>query len=302
MSDHHGFSTLPDQIFIDIPVRFVPLFCCQGIYAGQDMLISLIHTISREMFNGNSHITGIRAFHIGRSKVQHLLRITAKGAHIGDRVMKIIIDIHNRSKRPVQPYGSAFPAGGQTHAIAILRIICGCNSHRFTKRCSFKGKSVPSGFGIGCQKERDFCTVLQHLVGFPDILRRVRSVHQTTHTDILRQMFQYLRVITESHRAEYLTTFFFQTHILPCIFHPLFCLIGQKKRIFLHMDLCHCLLIFFLKIFSQEIRRATAPRMAVAIHNRATIWGLLCIFRIVQLPERVRSLIQHTAPVAFQFI
>ena len=42
--------------------------------------------------------------------------------------------------------------------------------------------------------------------------------------------------------------------------------------------------------------------MTVAVYNAASIWRLCRIFRIVELPESIRTVIDHAAPVIFHII
>ena len=54
-----------------------------------------------------------------------------------------------------------------------------------------------------------------------------------------------------------------------------------------------------VKIFSQKISRSAAPCVAVAVDNAASIWRFCRIFRIIKLPECIRTVAYHSAPVIF---
>ena len=51
--------------------------------------------------------------------------------------------------------------------------------------------------------------------------------------------------------------------------------------------------------FSKKIRRRTAPCVAVAVDNAASIWRFCRIFRIIKFPECIRTVAYHSAPVIF---
>ena len=56
------------------------------------------------------------------------------------------------------------------------------------------------------------------------------------------------------------------------------------------------------KEFAQEVGGSAAPGMAIAIDDGATVGGFVGVLRIIRLPEGVRTLIRHTAPVGAQHI
>ena len=107
-----------------------------------------IHPIGWKMFDSNSHTAFICSLHIFQGKIQHLLWITSKSSYIGNGIVKIIINIHNRRKRPVQPQSCTLFAGGISHSVSIFRIICSRHCHRFSEGSSLIGKSVSACFRI----------------------------------------------------------------------------------------------------------------------------------------------------------
>ena len=58
-------------------------------------------------------------------------------------------------------------------------------------------------------------------------------------------------------------------------------------------------LLASVKIFSEKISRSAAPCVAVAVDNAASIWRFCRIFRIIKLPECIRTVAYHSAPVIF---
>ena len=148
MPYHHGLRTFLYQIPINISIGFIPFFCRKRINTCKNMLISFIHPISWKMFDSNSHTAFICSLHIFQGKIQHLLWITSKSSYIGNWIVKIIINIHNRRKRPVQPQSCTLFAGGISHSVSIFRIICSRHCHRFSEGSSLIGKSVSACFRI----------------------------------------------------------------------------------------------------------------------------------------------------------
>ena len=51
MAHHHRQRTVIDQRLVNITVGFVPLLAGQGVDAGQDVLVALVHAVAREMLD-----------------------------------------------------------------------------------------------------------------------------------------------------------------------------------------------------------------------------------------------------------
>ena len=58
-------------------------------------------------------------------------------------------------------------------------------------------------------------------------------------------------------------------------------------------------LLASVKIFSEKISRSAAPCVTVAVDNAASIWRFCRIFRIIKLPECIRTVAYHSTPVIF---
>ena len=60
--------------------------------------------------------------------------------------------------------------------------------------------------------------------------------------------------------------------------------------------------IFHQKNLRRKVGGSAAPGVAIAIDDGAAVGRLVGILGIIQLPESVRALVQHTAPVGAQHI
>ena len=60
------------------------------------MLIPEIHAVAGKMLEGGSHMVRANPFHVAFCHPDHLFRVRAKGAHIGNGAQKVIIEVDNR--------------------------------------------------------------------------------------------------------------------------------------------------------------------------------------------------------------
>ena len=142
MPCHNSFGTIVNQPLINTSIGFIPFFHAKTIYRCQKMLVSFIHTISREMLNWDCHIAFICCTKILPCIGINLLRIIAICSDIGNWIMIISIYVNYRCKSPV----NSFWAGNLSQTICIYRIICSCTCHLFSICSSIGSRSISSRF------------------------------------------------------------------------------------------------------------------------------------------------------------
>ena len=117
------------------------------------MLISLIDTISWEMFDSNRNIILISTIHISAGKVNHHLWIVSKCSYICNWIVKLLVNINDWCKRPIHTKSCTFFAGNTSHFVAIFAICCCSYCHRLSKGCSLKSQTISSCLSIGSKKK-----------------------------------------------------------------------------------------------------------------------------------------------------
>ena len=65
------------------------------------MLVTVIHTITREVLDGYRHAFLLHALRKRLAHGDNRIRIIPIGAYIGNRIKIIYISVHDRRKRPV---------------------------------------------------------------------------------------------------------------------------------------------------------------------------------------------------------
>ena len=231
MADHDSFCTLIDQRFINSAIGLHPFVAIEGVDTGEDVLITLIHTVTGEMFDGYCHTTFIGGIQIAGCTGNNHVRVRAKGTCVGNGIMEVPVDIHNRCKGPVETHRCTFFAGYISHPVGIFGI-SGCrDSHRCTKAGSFKRKAAASRFGICRKKERDFRHVLDATVRLLNDRFRSGTIHYATSIEAANYASQHSFIVAHTKRAENLAGLFFECHTCERFFNPANILIREEKWI-----------------------------------------------------------------------
>ena len=75
MAGHNGFRPIPDHCAVDIPIRAVPLFYGKRIHRSQQMLVSVIYSVTGKMLYGYSDSILLTSLHVGQRHAFYTLRI-----------------------------------------------------------------------------------------------------------------------------------------------------------------------------------------------------------------------------------
>ena len=148
MSCHYSQCTCFDHFFVNFSIAFIPFFAGKSVHTCHKMLITFIHTVSREMFYTCRHAFFFCTADICFSHIDHGLKIGTEGTHIGDRIVIVQIQIHNRSKRPVHTDCRSLAAAYLSKLICSLHISGRCGKHFSSVIRSFYCRSVSAVFQI----------------------------------------------------------------------------------------------------------------------------------------------------------
>ena len=231
MTYHDRLGPLPDEGGIDLAEACVPFLAVQRVDAGEDVLVPLIHTVAGEMLDGDSHAVFLGSAHISAAAGDHALRVAAEGAHVGDGVVELVIDIHDGGEAPVEAQSRALRAGGIAHAVGVAGIICRRDGHGLAEARALKGQTVAAVFRVGRQQQRDLCHRLNGAVGVLNIGRRAGAVHHAAHMQVAQHVMQETGIVGKAHGAEDLSGFFLQGHGGESVVHPSDIGIVQAERL-----------------------------------------------------------------------
>ena len=147
--------------------------------------------MSREMLGGRRHILAMYALDVCLSKFSRDLRIAAEGTQTDDRVVRIIVDIRNRSEVRVDTDRAQLAADDLAGHDRILRIASSAQRH-IARQSGAAGQPVDdTAFLVSADHQRDavFTKRLIHgrplqAIGQLDIDRcvRVKVCREQDHT------------------------------------------------------------------------------------------------------------------------
>ena len=142
--------------FVAHPIGSVPFFAGKAVYAGNQMLISFVGSVSGKMFDGCGKPFFLNSFHKHGSHPCYSFRIGAEGAGIGDGIMVLIVDIYDGGKCPVCADGSGFSGTYGCHFPDCFGIVRGSGFHGGSEGGAFFYYAVPAFFQIGCNQRGNF--------------------------------------------------------------------------------------------------------------------------------------------------
>ena len=144
------------------------------------MLVPLVHPVAGEVLDGHRQIrSGLpHSVHESLAHLNNHVRVRAEGAHIGDRVAPVVVDINNRRKSPVAAGRRPLPGAYHPQAAGLLRLASGGHLHLPAEEGTCDGHAVASALQIAGQQQGNPAGRLHGPLGRLDLLRVAAAVHK----------------------------------------------------------------------------------------------------------------------------
>ncbi len=193
------------------------------------MLVAVIHAVAREMLGAGGKSETLQLLDIKRTKAPDALDIRTAGAHVGDGIAEVHVDVADGGEGPVHAASAALAGTdlGKTDHVGVLPT--GGNGHRPAEEGAVGGSAASAFLQVGGFEQREFCRRVQRLVPPEDRFRRRGAEQDPANRAIPNQSQPLGLVIVLPHDAEELSGFFLQRHGVHSLFDLLLLLCREKE-------------------------------------------------------------------------
>ena len=181
VAGHQGLNARFDHAPIDLAVGGVPFLAGEGVDAGGDVGVTLVHAVAGEVLHGAEDAALRDAPEVFEGQLQHLVGVVAPGAGGDGGIVPVVGDVHDGGEGPVGAGGFGLPAADLPQLIGIDGVAGGGHFDLLAHVGAVAGSAVAARLHVHRGQDGDLAVGLEEPVHVPHFLGGARVEADAAH-------------------------------------------------------------------------------------------------------------------------